>query len=84
MEYLCTAIYRRVSSREVFLYKNTPMNDTQFDSMGNNGYNIDDIDAPGLMIDYPIFLNPNAGIASMTPSPPVTLETANDGGIGDQ
>ena len=50
------------------LYKHTPVSPTQFDSMANNGYNINDIVAHDSAAS-PILLNPAAGIASRTPPP---------------
>ena len=52
--------------RGALLYKNTPVNPAQFDSMVHNGYIIDNIDAPN-STNSPIILDLGAGTASMTP-----------------
>ena len=53
-----------------------------FIAPGNNGYNIDNIVAPALTIDYHNFQKPSNGIASMTPPPPVALATAITEALG--
>ena len=49
--------------------------------MGNNGYDINNIDAASLT-DSSIFLERGAGIASMTSTPWVVLASATDRGLG--
>ena len=65
-------------NKGVLLYKNTPVNLTKFDSMANNGYDIDTINAPG-STDFPLLLDAGVGIAS---PPQMVLATTSDGGLG--